>query len=149
MSVINYKVISLMFGSLPLQALSTLSITCLEDVGVQPSVATRRTRQHLKRLTVEKFRASVVPLGHEFSSWNIFQEASAYEEKFKLAVIENGNLFWKRSVKCDHFAMTDVDIKTGVFQEDCYMHLTFISSDGLSELICSCGMYTSLIQVAA
>ena len=119
-----------------------------EDVDLQPSVSKRRTRQPLKRLTVEELRSNIVSLDPEFSSRNVFEEASSYE-KFKLAVIENGNLFWRRSGKCDHFAMNDVSMTTGVFQEDCYVHLTFISSDDISELSCSCSMYTTLIQVAA
>ena len=119
-----------------------------EDANMQPSFAKRRTRQPLKRLTVEELRANITSLDPEFSSQNIFQEASPYE-KFKLAVTENGNLFWRRSGRCDHFALNDVNMTTGIFQEDCYVHLTLTTSDGVSELSCSCSMYTTLVQIAS
>ena len=125
----------------------TMSVSS-EDVDTQPSVAKRRQRQPLKRLTAEDLRANITSLDPEFSSRNIFEEVSSYE-KFKLAVIENGHVFWRRSGNIDIFAINDVNMTTGIFQEDCYAHLTMVTSGDESELSCSCSMYSTLLQVAS
>ena len=38
---------------------------------------------------------------------------------------------------------------TGIFQEDCYAHLTMVTSGDEPELSCSCSMYSTLLQVAS
>ena len=77
------------------------------------------------------------------------QNTSLYEI-FKFAMIENGHLFWRRSsANIDIFVMNDVSMTTRLFQEDCYDHLMRLTHDGVTELTCSCSMYTNLLQVVS
>ena len=120
-----------------------------DDTDAIPSAAKRRRREPLRRLTMTDLLANVTSIDPEFSSQNLHQERSAYE-KFKFALISNGNLVWRHSADgVDIFAMNDVNISTGLFQEDCYVHLTKTTVDGVSDLTCSCSMFTTLMQVAS
>lgn len=119
-----------------------------EDVDTIPSAPKRRRREPVKRLTAADLLCNITSLDPEFSARNLSQEATAYE-KFKFAIIENGHVFWRRtSANVDIFAMNDVNMTTGLFQEDCYAHLTRVNIDGAFDLTCSCSMYTTLMQVA-
>ena len=57
-------------------------------------------------------------------------------------------MFWRRSsATIDILTMNDVSMTTGLFQEDCFVHLTRVSIEGDIELTCSCNMYATLMQV--
>ena len=136
----------------PQQIASTSTFTSIVDnveADSVPSAPKRRRREPLRRLTLADLLANITSLDPQFSSQNLSQDLSSYE-KFKLTLIKNGNLIWRRSSgNIDIFALNDVNMTTGLFQEDCYVHLTRITIDGVSELTCSCGMYTTLMQVAS
>ena len=114
-----------------------------------PSAPKRRRHEHAKRLTMDDLMANIRILDPQFSADNMAQHLSKYET-FKFAMIENGKLFWRHSSSnLDIFSLNDVNQSTGVFQEDCYVHLTRSKIDGgHSELSCTCSIYSTLIQLA-
>ena len=125
------------------------SSVCLDHSESVTSAVKRRRREPLRRLTMTDLLANVTSVDHDFSSQNLHQERSAYD-KFKVALINNGNVIWRRSADgVDIFAMNDVSISTGLFQEDSYVHLTRTTVDGISDLTCSCSMFTTLMQVVS
>ena len=56
--------------------------------------APKRRREPNRQLTMIDLLVNITSLDPEFSSQNLSQELSSYE-KFKFAVTENGNLFWR------------------------------------------------------
>ena len=135
------------------QASATRNFDCssvgLDHTESVTSAVKRRRREPLRRLTMTDLLANVTSVDHDFSSQNLHQERSAYD-KFKVALINNGNVIWRHSADgVDIFAINDVSISTGLFQEDSYVHLTRTTVDGISDLTCSCSMFTTLMQVAS
>lgn len=120
-----------------------------ESVENIPSAPKRRRREPIRRLTIDDLVANITSTDPQFSPENLYEASSRYET-FKLAMIDHGHLFWRHSSgKVDIFAMNDVSMTTGLFQEDCYAHITLVNIDGVYELYCSCSMYTILMQLAS
>ena len=108
-------------GKLPSrqQASATRNFDCssvgLDHTESVTSAVKRRRREPLRRLTMTDLLANVTSVDHDFSSQNLHQERSAYY-KFKVALINNGNVIWRQSADgVDIFAMNDVSISTGLF----------------------------------
>ena len=121
----------------------------LDDADSSQLAAKSRRRETLRRLTMTDLLSNVTSVDHGFSSQNLHQDRSVYD-KFRIALSNGGNVIWRHSSDgVDIFAMNDVSISTGHFQEDCYVHLTRTSVDGISDLTCSCSMFSTLMQVAS
>ena len=59
-------------------------------------------------------------------------------------------MFWRRSsANINILTMNDVNMTTGPFQDNRFVHLTRVSIEGDIELTCSCSMYATLMQVAS
>ena len=120
-----------------------------EDVEITHPVPKRQRVNTRKRLTMSNLQAKITTFDPRFTSRNLAQNTSPFDS-FKFAMIENGNMFWRRSsANVDIFTMNDVSMTTGLFQEDCFVHLTRVSIEGEFELTCSCSMYATLMQVAS
>ena len=134
--------------SAPVCSTSSVS-TVIGSEDIDTPAPKRRRSEPRKRLTMTDLLSNISSLDPQFSSRNMSQKTSPYET-FKFAMIENGHLFWRRSsANIDIFVMNDVSMTTGLFQEDCYVHLTRLTYDGVTELTCTCTMYTTLLQVVS
>lgn len=134
------------------QAQSASTFECLPESStygdIVPPASKRKRREPTRRLTIEELRTNIRTIDPQFSSDNIAEERSCYD-KFKYAMIENGHVIWRRSAaNVNIFTMNEVSMTTGLFQEDCYVHLTKTDIDNTTELFCSCGMYGILLQLA-
>ncbi|KAL3874431.1 hypothetical protein ACJMK2_037443, partial [Sinanodonta woodiana] len=115
---------------------------------IVPPASKRKCREPTRRLTIEELRTNIHSIDPQFSSDNIAEERSCYD-KFKYAMIENGHVIWRRSAaNVNIFTMNEVSMTTGLFQEDCYVHLTKTDIDNTTELFCTCGMYGIILQLA-
>ena len=120
-----------------------------EDVEITHPVPKRQRVNTRKTLTMSTLHSKITTFDPWFTSRNLAQNTSPFDS-FKFAMIENGNMFWRRSsANIDIFTMNDVSMTTGLFQGDCFVHLTRVSIEGEFELLCSCSMYATLMQVAS